>query len=146
MSHVKTIRDTPKRGITYTRRPGAYVILPIGDGILLTYQDGDEREFQLPGGGVDAGTSIPALHREVIEETGWIISAPRRLGAYKRFVFMPEYDLWAEKDLHNLRRACYRLYDPLEKDHSDHILSIPLALEVMPNDADRDYIRAYFDF
>jgi len=41
-------------------------------------------------------------------------------------------------------RPCYRLCDPLEKDHSDHILSIPLALEVMPNEADREYIRAYF--
>ena len=50
------------------------------------------------------------------------------------------------KDLYNLRRASVlRLYDPLEKDHSDHILSVPLALDVMPNEADREYIRAYFD-
>jgi len=97
---------------------------------------------------VDAGEHpIPALHREVIEETGWIISARRRLGAYKRFVFMPEYELLAEKICTiYVARPCHRLYDPLEKDHSDHILSIPLALEVMPNDADRDYIRAYFDY
>ncbi|NDD34035.1 MAG: NUDIX domain-containing protein [Rhodobacteraceae bacterium] len=67
---LKRYGTPPKRGIPYTRRPGAYVILPIGDGILLTYQDGEEREFQLPGGGVDAGEHpIPALHREVIEET-----------------------------------------------------------------------------
>ena len=52
---LKRYGTPPKRGITYTRRPGAYVILPIGNGILLTYQDGEEREFQLPGGGVDAG-------------------------------------------------------------------------------------------
>jgi len=144
---LKRYGTPPKRGITYTRRPGAYVILPIGDGILLTYQDGEEREFLLPGGGVDAGEHpVPALHREVIEETGWIISAPRRLGAYKRFVFMPEYDLWAEKICTiYVARPCYRLCDPLEKDHSDHILSVPLALEVMTNSADCDYIRAFFD-
>jgi 8-oxo-dGTP diphosphatase len=52
---LKRYGTPPKRGIPYTRRPGAYVILPIGYGILLTYQDGEEREFQLPGGGVDAG-------------------------------------------------------------------------------------------
>ena len=52
---LKRYGNPPKRGITYTRRPGAYVILPIVDGVLLTYQDGREREFQLPGGGVDAG-------------------------------------------------------------------------------------------
>ena len=110
---LKRYGTPPKRGITYTRRPGAYVILPIGDGVLLTYQDGEEREFQLPGGGVDAGEHpVPALHREVIEETGWIISAPRRLGAYKRFVFMPEYDLWAEKICTiYVARPCYRNID-----------------------------------
>jgi 8-oxo-dGTP diphosphatase len=100
------------------------VILPIGDGILLTYQNGEEREFQL---------------------TGWIINAPRRLGAYKRFVFMPEYDLWAEKICTiYVARPCYKLCDPLEKDHSGHILSVPLALQVMPNEADRDYIKTFF--
>lgn len=55
-------------------------------------------EFQLPGGGIDPGESpLQALHREVMEETGWRISGIRRCGGYKRFVFMPEYDFWAEK-------------------------------------------------
>ena len=40
---LKRYGTPPKRGIPYTRRPGAYVILPIGDGILLTYQGGEER-------------------------------------------------------------------------------------------------------
>lgn len=143
---LKRYGTPPKRGITYIRRSGVYVILPIGDGILLTYQNGEEREFQLPGGGVDAVEHpVPALHREVIEETGWIVNAPRRLGAYKRFVFMPEYDLWAEKICTiYVARPCYKLCDPLEKDHSGHILSVPLALQVMPNEADRDYIKTFF--
>ena len=56
----------------YTPRPGAYVILQRGRDLLLTVQDGARPELQLPGGGIDAGEHvIPALHREVMEETGW---------------------------------------------------------------------------
>ena len=88
----------PMKGVRYRLRPGAYAILPRGNDLLVTYQHAPDAEFQLPGGGIDAGESpLRALHREVMEETGWHIAAPRRLGAYRRFVFMPEYDLWAEK-------------------------------------------------
>jgi len=59
----------------YTPRPGAYVILKKGSDLLLTEQDGnrlEHPEIQLPGGGIDPGEQvIPALHREVMEETGW---------------------------------------------------------------------------
>ncbi len=82
----------------YTLRPGAYVVLQRGRDLLLTMQDGERPELQLPGGGVDAGEHIlPALHREVMEETGWRMGRPHRIGAFRRFVFMPEYDKWAEK-------------------------------------------------
>ena len=66
--------------------------------MLLTYQDGPVPEFQLPGGGIDPGESpVRALHREVMEETGWTIFAPRRIGVYRRFCYMPEYGSHAEK-------------------------------------------------
>lgn len=82
----------------YRIRPGVYVILPRDGSLLLTHQADPTPEYQLPGGGVDPGENpLPALHREVLEETGWRIARPRRLGAYRRFVYMPEYELWAEK-------------------------------------------------
>ena len=85
-------------GQTYTPRPGVYAILPIGGKLLVTHQAEPEPEFQLPGGGVDPGEStLHALHREVMEETGWRIANPRRFGVYRRFTYMPEYDMWAEK-------------------------------------------------
>ncbi len=145
---LKRYGAPPKGAIKYTRRPGTYVVLPIGQGILLTHQNGEADEFQLPGGGIDPGEHpIPALHREVLEETGWIISRPTKLGAYKRFIYMPEYELWAEKICHiYVARPCYRLCDPIEIDHTDHILSVPLALEVMANDGDRDFVRAYLGY
>ncbi len=69
----------------YRLRPGAYAVLIRGDRVLLTFQHQPTPEFQLPGGGIDPGESpLAALHREVLEETGWTIATPRRLGAYRR--------------------------------------------------------------
>ena len=52
-------------------------------------------------GGVDAGEQpITALYREVMEETGWIIGRPKKIGAFRRFVYMPEYNMRAEKLCH----------------------------------------------
>lgn len=108
------VQDKP-----YRLRPGAYAILPARQSILLTHQDDPIPEFQLPGGGIDPGESaIAALHREVFEETGWHISKPRRLGAFRRFTYMPEYDLWAEKLCHiYLARPTRRLGPPKEAGH-----------------------------
>lgn len=95
---IRRFGDTPERGRNYVRRAGAFAILPLDGHLLLTHQEAPEPEIQLPGGGIDPGESaVAALHREVFEETGWRISNPRRFGVFRRFVYMPEYDLWAEK-------------------------------------------------
>ncbi|WP_170480974.1 NUDIX hydrolase [Ruegeria arenilitoris] len=95
---IRRFGESPERGRNYTRRIGVYSLLPQGDRLLLTCQRQPDPDLQLPGGGIDPGESpVAALHREVFEETGWSIATPRRVGAFRRFVFMPEYDLWAEK-------------------------------------------------
>lgn len=97
---IPRIGTPPKANTRYHLRPGAYALLPRGRKLLLTIQHCPQNgpEWQLPGGGIDPGeATLPALHREVWEETGWHIAAPRRLTVFRRFVFMPEYDLWAEK-------------------------------------------------
>ncbi|WP_299770480.1 NUDIX hydrolase [uncultured Tateyamaria sp.] len=134
----------PKR--RYTTRPGAYAILPRGASLLLTLQSTPEREFQLPGGGIDPGESvIQALHREVYEETGWRIASPRRLGAFRRFTFMPEYDLWAEKICHVfVARPVMRLGNPIEPDHTVAWMAPEIAMEAVHNDGDRMFLRRYF--
>lgn len=111
----------------YTRRPGAYVILQRGRDLLLTVQDGERPELQLPGGGIDPGEQVlPALHREVLEETGWSMAAPVRLGAFRRFVFMPDYDMWAEKVCAIYwSRPTRRLGPPIEAGH--HAVWVPMA-------------------
>ena len=104
---IKTYATEIERGKKYFYRPGVYVILPFGSQVLLTFQADPHNEFQLPGGGIDAGEQpIPALYREVIEETGWVIGRPRKIGAFRRFVYMPEYKMRAEKLCH-IRIVCF---------------------------------------
>ena len=106
---------------TYKRRPGAYGIVLRGDAALLTIStELDSEDIQLPGGGIDPGENpIQALHREVMEETGWRIAVKRRLGVYRRFSYLPEYDMWAEKICSIYH--CYpvrQLQPPSEPHHS----------------------------
>lgn len=128
----------------YTRRPGAYVILQRGSDLLLTIQDGERPELQLPGGGIDAGEhTLPALHREVLEETGWGMNRPYRLGVFKRFVFMPEYDLWAEKICTIYWSQPTRRYGPpLEDGH--HAVWVPMkqAPALLSNDGDSAFVAS----
>ena len=134
--------EVPKAGKKYIRRPGVYAVLERDDEILLTYQDAPHREFQLPGGGIDPGEHpIAALHREVYEETGWRISTPRRLGAFRRFTFMPEYDLWAEKMCAvYVARPVAKIGPPIEPDHSAHFVAATDAPALIDNAGDRHFL------
>ena len=142
---IRRYGESVKNDISYTRRSGVYALLPIGQNLLLTHQIAPKPDFQLPGGGIDPGEHpITALHREVMEETGWIIDRPKRIGAFRRFVFMPEYDLWAEKICSvYLAYPVRRKSDPTEEGHSAFILPAKLALELVENPGDRDFISNF---
>ncbi len=126
-------------GQRYRRRPGVYAVLLQGDSILATHQDAPVPEFQLPGGGIDPGEHpIAALHREVFEETGWKIAITRRIGAFRRFTYMPEYDLWAEKLCSvYLARPVRPLGPPTEAGHTAIWLPVTAALDLLDNAGDR---------
>ncbi len=129
----------PRHGQRYRRRHGVYAILPLGKRVLLTCQSAPDPEIQLPGGGVDKGEQpLAALHREVLEETGWRIGGVRRLGLWRRFTFMPEYDLWAEKLCTvYLALPVRRLGPPSEPDHRALWLTPAMAARVaVPGDAE----------
>lgn len=138
----------PVRGVRYTLRPGAYAILPRGDEMLLTFQEAPHSEFQLPGGGIDPGEgAITALHREVIEETGWSIARPRRLGAFRRFVYMPEYAINAEKLCHiYIAHPVRQVSDPREDGHSAAWMPNATAVAMVSNDGDRAHLAAWCRF
>ena len=116
MRHYQDQTIVEKR--RYRERPGAYAVILDGHDLLATEQV-SQGELQLPGGGIDPGESpLRALHREVFEETGWRIAPVRRLGAFQRYAYMPEYDLWARQVCHvYLARAVRRLGPPAEADH-----------------------------
>jgi 8-oxo-dGTP diphosphatase len=128
----------------YRLRPGVYAILPKGGDLLLTFQAEPRPEIQLPGGGIDRGEDpVRALHREVYEETGWHIAAPRRLGAYRRFTYMPEYDLWAEKLCQIwLATPTRRIGPPVEAGHTALWATPAEALRLIENDGERAFLRA----
>jgi 8-oxo-dGTP diphosphatase len=139
---IRRYGESPARGQRYIRRAGVYAILPLGDAILATHQAEPVPEFQLPGGGIDRGEHpVAALHREVFEETGWKVAVLRRLGAFRRFTYMPEYDLWAEKFCTvYLARPVLRLGPPSEPGHSAVWLPMDEAAENLGNPGDRAFV------
>jgi 8-oxo-dGTP diphosphatase len=119
-------------------------VLLRGHDVLLTHQAEPVPEYQLPGGGIDPGESpFVSLHREVMEETGWRIGAARRLGAYRRFTYMPEYDLWAEKLCHiYLARPALRLGPPTESGHEAIWSPVGAAADLVGSPGDRAFLSA----
>jgi 8-oxo-dGTP diphosphatase len=129
----------------YRLRPGVYAILPRDGALLLTCQADPGPEIQLPGGGIDPGENpLLALHREVFEETGWRIARARRLGAFRRFTYMPEYDLWAEKLCHvYLARPVRPHGQPGEPGHTPLWLPPEEAVDALGNAGDRLFVSRF---
>lgn len=115
----------------YRDRPGAYALVLDGSGrrVLAAATPNRGEALLLPGGGIDPGEApVRALLREVYEETGWSVRHVRRLGAFQRYVWMPDYAMWARKvcSVH-LCRAGRRLGPPLEADHAPVWMDLPEA-------------------
>jgi len=142
---IRRFGEPPQDGRRYHRRPGAYALLPRDGRFLLTCQYDPDPDLQLPGGGIDPGESpISALHREVHEETGWSIATPWKLGVFRRFVYMPEYDLWAEKVCHIfVARPVLQLGPPREENHEAVWVDQEKAVGALGNPGDR-YFAAKF--
>ncbi|MCE6952263.1 NUDIX hydrolase [Cereibacter sphaeroides] len=136
---IRRYGEAVQAGRRYRRRPGVYAVLLKGSEILTTFQEQPVPEFQLPGGGIDPGEHpVTALHREVREETGWRIGALRQIGAFRRFTYMPEYDLWAEKLCTiYVARPVRPLGPPTEPGHHAVWLPVEEALLRLGNAGDR---------
>lgn len=135
----------PDPGRRYTRRPGAYAMLVRGNAALMTLETTplSGSEIQIPGGGIDPGeTPLQALHREVMEETGWRIKVERRIGWYQRHTYMPDYDMYAHKICHIfLARPTFRIGPPLEPHHEVFWTDIDTAIALVTQDADRAFLE-----
>lgn len=139
---IRRFGSAPDARQSYRRRPGAYALLPRAGRLLLTEQAAEAGpDLQLPGGGIDPGESpLTALHREVFEETGWLIARPRRVGAFRRFAYMPEYDLWAEKIcVIYVARPVRPMGPPHEEGHRALWMETEDAAERLGNAGDRHF-------
>ncbi|NNE80516.1 MAG: NUDIX hydrolase [Silicimonas sp.] len=143
---IPRIGEPVRHDIRYRLRPGVYAVLERHGKLLLTFQSEPKPEVQLPGGGIDSGESpIPALHREVLEETGWQISGVRRLGAFRRFTYMEEYDLWAEKICQvYFARPTLIKSKPTDTGHVPIWTEPEKAAQLVENDGDRLFLRRHF--
>ena len=143
---IPRLGEPVRRNTRYTLRPGAYAVLERDGKVLLTHQSFPVPEFQLPGGGIDPGEQIvPALHREIREETGWRVGPLRRGGAFRRFAYMPEYDLWAEKLCHVfMGRPTLRMGPPSEPNHVAMWVLPQIAIELVGNDGDQYFLQRLF--
>ena len=142
---IRRYGESVKLDQSFKRRPGVYAVL-VRDGlILLTHQAAPVPEYQLPGGGIDPGEHpIAALHREVREETGWKIDVTRRLGAFRRYTYLPDYGFWAEKVCAvYLARPIYRLGPPTEPGHLAVWMTLPKALDRLGSDGDKAFLAAF---
>lgn len=140
---IRRYGTPPRADRHYTRRPGVYAVLLEGAALLTTLQSEPEPEYQLPGGGIDRGEHpIAALHREVFEETGWHMAVRRRIGAFRRFTYMPEYDLWAEKVCTvYLCRPVRQIGPPSEAGHQAVWMAAEDALTLLGNSGDVAMLR-----
>jgi 8-oxo-dGTP diphosphatase len=127
----------------YIPRPGVYAIIDAGDAILATYQNRPIPEFQLPGGGIDQGESpLRALAREVMEETGYTIHSPQRLGLFHRYTYMPDYDIHAQKQCHiYLAKLGLRKAAPSEPAHRAVFLPWDVAQNKLAISGDRFFVQ-----
>jgi 8-oxo-dGTP diphosphatase len=141
---IRRFDQPPRPDRRYTLRPGVYAILARDGAVLLTHQADPWPEYQLPGGGIDRGEQpLPALHREVREETGWTMQVTRRLGAFRRFTYMPEYDLWAEKLCTvYLARPVQRIGPPSEPGHTAVWADPAAAARILGNPGDRHFLSS----
>ena len=133
---------TIKPGQTYIDRAGVYAVIVSGRSLLVTEEQSDVNEFQLPGGGVDPGESLlQTLHREVREETGWVVAPIHKLSVYQRFTYMPDYDRWARKICHIfLCRPVLQKSPPTEIHHTEVWMSKSDAVSLLASPGDADVV------
>ena len=133
-------------GKAYIRRPSVYVVLPRVNKLLVTVQRVPQEEIQLPGGGVEIGEQyLQALYREVTEETGWIISNPKKLGTYRRFTYMADYSLWAEKICHIfLAKPVIKKSEPTEPGHFAFFMSAKDVIKNLIGEGDKSFVQSCF--
>ena len=140
---MRRIGEAKRLDTKYRMRPGAYGIVALHGKVMLVHEHASDENLQLPGGGIDPGESpTTALHRELMEETGWRVSGLRKLGSFRRYPHMPEYGFWADKVCHiYLARPLRRHGPPTEQGHSVIWAEPDAAIELLGVEGYRHFLR-----
>ena len=139
---MRRFGEPPDAKQRYVERPGAYaVILRRGEVLVVQW----EGRLYLPGGGIDPheGT-LAALHRECLEETGWRIRVERRLGAFQRYLYASDIDLWLRKlcSIH-LARPALRISGPIQPGHRAVWMPVDAAASQLAGEGERAYLHLF---
>ena len=136
---MRRFDESVRQDVSYVERQGAYGVILQGERVLLTHQAEPVPENQLPGGGIDPNEGpLQALKRETLEETGWTVRVVRFLAAYRRFTYIPEYEMWARKT-HRvyLCRPIRRIGPPQEQCHTAFWAPVPVGVSMLASAGDR---------
>lgn len=117
MKRIENTFGQPLPEVEYTRRKGSYAII-FNDNREVAIMKTDGGYF-LPGGGIEEGENeVDALHREILEETGYVLKS------YDYFTTMDQYLFGKTQRIHyHVVGAIYicklnqKHTEPIEKDH-----------------------------
>jgi 8-oxo-dGTP pyrophosphatase MutT (NUDIX family) len=116
------------------RREGADALVRDARGRVLLVRRADDGRWAMPGGWVDPGeTPEQAVVREVVEETGLRVSAPRLLNTKQRpasvhYSFACELDGGALRTSDESLEVAFVLPDEIDQWHTDHHERLTAAL------------------
>ena len=69
----------------------------------------------------------------------------KKIGIYQKFIYMPEYNLWAHKICTVFfAKGVYPISEPTEEEHLPFLTEPEIAARILHSPADRAFVRKYF--
>ena len=95
-------------------------------------------------GSIQANRPFRRCIARCLRKLAGISPGPKDWGAFRRFVYMPEYDLWAEKIcMIYTARPVLPHGPPTEPDHMPMIMEIGAAILTLANEGDRMFVSQW---
>ncbi|ATI53295.1 NUDIX hydrolase [Bacillus cereus group sp. BfR-BA-01445] len=124
-----------KPTVHYELRPSCYAIIFQSSSSKIAIIQKEERYF-LPGGGMEGTeTKDECLHRELLEELGWIIEIEQYIGNAMRYFYAEKEDTYYLNDgFFYIANMVRKQTDKCEEDHILKWMSPLHAVELLLHD------------